>query len=57
MKIEEIKKILFDPRNNLFKPKEDNYKPTRIGNAFSTNYIEYKSSGDKDKNLPIRHDK
>ena len=46
-KIEEIKKILYDPNNNLFKPKEDNYKPERIGNAFISNYIEYKSNGEK----------
>ena len=51
-KIEEIKKILYDPRNNLFK--EDHYKPVRIGNAFSSNYIEYKSNGDKDKTLSIK---
>ena len=25
-KIEEIEKIFYDPRNNLFKPKEDQYK-------------------------------
>ena len=25
------------------------YKPIRIGNAFSRNYIEYQSNGDKDK--------
>ena len=53
-KIEEIKKNLYGPKNNLFKPKEDNYKPVRIGNAFSNNYIEYKSSGDKDKTLAIK---
>ena len=41
-KIEEIKNILYDLKNNFFKPKEDNYKPVRIGNAFSSNYIEYK---------------
>ena len=35
----------------MFKPKEDYYKPVRIGNAFSSNYIEYKSNGDKDKTL------
>ena len=35
-KIEEIKKNVY-PRNNLFKPEEDNYKPVRIGNAFSSN--------------------
>ena len=29
------------------------YKPIRIGNAFSSNYIEYKSNGDKDKTLFI----
>ena len=33
---------------------EDYYKPTRIGNAFSTNYIEYESNGDKDKKLLIK---
>ena len=53
-KIEEIKKTLYNPKNNLFKPKEDNYKPIRIGNAFSRNYIEYKSNGDKDKTLSIK---
>ena len=52
-RIEEIKKILFDPKNNLFKPK-DNYKPVRIGNAFTSNYTEYKSNGDKDKALSIK---
>ena len=47
-KIEEIKKILYDP----FKPKED--KPVRTGNAFSSKYIEYQRSGDKDKTLSIK---
>ena len=31
-KMEEIKINLYNPRNNLLKPKEDNYKPIRIGN-------------------------
>ena len=53
-KMEEIKINLYNPRNNLFKPKEDNYKPIRIGNAFSSNYIDYKGNGDKDKNLSIK---
>ena len=48
-KIEEFKKIIYDPKNNLFKPEENHYKPVRIGNAFSSHYIEYKSNGDKDK--------
>ena len=50
-KIEEIKKILYGPRNNPFKQEEDNYKPLRIGNAFRSNYIKYKSNGNKDKTL------
>ena len=53
-KIEKTKKILYDPKNILFKPKEDNYNPIRIGNAFSGNYMEYKSNGDKDKILSIK---
>ena len=53
--IEEIEKVFNDSKTNLFKPEgdyckpeEDFYKPIRIGNAFSTSYIEYKSNGDKD---------
>ena len=45
--IKEIKEILYNPRNNLFKQEEDNYKPVRIGNDFSSNYIKYKSNGNK----------
>ena len=41
-------------QKNLFKPKKDSYKPIRIDNAFSSNYIEYKSNGDKDKTLSIK---
>ena len=33
---------------------EDYYKPIRIGNAFSSNYIDYESNGDKDKKLSIK---
>ena len=50
-KIEEIKKVLYDPRNNLSKHEEDNYKPERIGNAFSRNDVEYKSNENNDKTL------
>ena len=63
-KIEEIKKNLYESReevdrNNLFKPEEEYYKPIRTGNAFSGNYIEYKSNGNKDKILSTEyyHDK
>ena len=54
-KIKEIKNILYGPRNNLFKQQEDNYKPERIGNTFSSNYIEYKSNGNKNKKLSIKY--
>ena len=30
---------------------EDYYKPIKTKSAFNGNYIEYKSKGDKDKNL------
>ena len=52
-KIGEIWKFLWS-KNNLFKPEEDHYKPTRIGNAFSSKYIEDKSNGDKEKSLSIK---
>ena len=43
--MKEFKK-LFDPKKN--------YKPERIGNAFSSNYIEYKNNINKDKILSIK---
>ena len=40
---------------NLFNPdKEDYYKPIRTGNAFSSNYIEHESTGDKDKTSSMK---
>ena len=36
---EKIEEILYYSKNNFLKPKEDNYNPVRIGNAFSSNYI------------------
>ena len=53
-KIEKMKKFLYALKNNIFKPEEGYYKPIRIGNAFSSNYIEYKSNGEKDKSLSIK---
>ena len=41
-------------KNNLFKPVGDHYNPIWIGNAFSSNYIEYKRNVDKDKSLSIK---
>ena len=46
-------KVLRDMRTLHESDKEDDYKPIRIGNAFSSNYIEYESNGDKDKILFI----
>ena len=53
-KIEETKKILYDLRYNLFKQEEDDYKSVRINNAFSSNYIEYKSNRDKGEILSLK---
>ena len=40
----------------LFKSDEEDYcKPIRIGNAFSSNCIEYESKGDKDKMFSIKN--
>ena len=33
---------------------DDRYKPIRTGNAFTTNYIEYESSSNKDKSLSVK---
>ena len=46
-------KVLRDIISLYESDKEDYYKPIRIGNAFSSNYIEYESNGDKDKTLFI----
>ena len=37
----------------LFEPKEDYYEQVKIGKAFSSNYFEYESNGNKDKTLSI----
>ena len=52
--MEEIKKILYDPKNTLFKPEEDQYIGIRIGNAFSSNHVKHKSNRDKDKSLSVK---
>ena len=46
-------KVLRDIRTLYESDKEDDYKPIRIGNAFSSNYIKFESNGDKDKILFI----
>ena len=42
-------KIIRDIRTLFESDEEDYYKPVRIGTAFSSNYIEYESNGDKEK--------
>ena len=46
--------MLYDLKNNIFKPEKDYYKPIRSSIVFSSNYIEYKSNGDKVKSLSIK---
>ena len=39
----------------LFEQKEkDYYKLIKVGNFWNNNYIEYESSGDKNKNLSVK---
>ena len=45
--------MLRDIRTLFESDEEDYYEPVRLGNAFSSNYIEYESRGDKDKTLSI----
>ena len=46
-------KIINDIRNLLELENEDYCKQIRVGNLCSSNYIEYESNGDRDKNLSI----
>ena len=45
--------ILRDTRNNFENEEEDYYKPVRVSNFWSNNYIEDKSNGDRNKTLSI----
>ena len=47
-------KILRDARSLFESDNEDYYGLVRIGNAFSSNYIEHESNRDKDKTLSIK---
>ena len=44
--------IIRDIKNLL--SKEDYYKPIRVGNFYSSNYIEYESNGDRNKTLSVK---
>ena len=47
-------KLLRDIRTLFESDEDDYYKPIRTGNAFSSNYIEYESNGDKNKSLSVK---
>ena len=38
----------------LFEQKDDYHKPIRVGNCWNNNYVEYKSNGDRTKNLSVK---
>ena len=47
--IEEIKKILYDPKKD-----KDKYKRININNGFNNNYIEYQRNGGEDEILSVK---
>ena len=50
--IKAIKGRLITDIKNLFEQEEkDYYKPVRVGNFYSNNYIEYKTNGDRNKTI------
>ena len=46
-------KIIRDTRALFESDESDYYKPVKIGNAFSSNYIEYERNGDKNETISI----
>ena len=57
MKIKRLKIEYFNRDiKNLFERKEENYyKPARVSNFWSKNYIECESSGDRRKNCLLKN--
>ena len=52
---EAVKHSIIKKIKNLFEhQEEDYYKPVRIGNFLSANYIEYESNDDGNKTLSIK---
>ena len=51
---EAIKGRIFRDVKNLFEQEEDYYKPVRVGNFHSNNYIEYENNGDRNKTPSIK---
>ena len=51
---ETIKDRVIRDISNLFEHEEENYyKPVRVGNFWSNNYIEYENNGGRNKTLSI----
>ena len=40
-------------RGKIFEQEEDYYEPKRVSNFWNTNYREYESNGDKNRNLSL----
>ena len=54
-KKEAIKDRIIRDVKNLYNPEKDNYyKPVRVNNFYSNNYIEYASNGDRNKTAWIK---
>ena len=54
-KNEAIKDIIIRDIRKLFEQEEKYYyKPIKVGNFLSNNYMEYESSGNKNKNLSVK---
>ena len=51
---EEIKDSIIKHIRTLFEQEEKYYKPIRVGNFWNNNYIEYESSGDRNKNPSVK---
>ena len=51
---EAIKDKIMRDFKTLFEQEEDFYKPVRVGNFWSYNYIEYGSNGNRNKNWKIK---
>ena len=54
-KNKKIKDRIIRDTSNLFEQEEDHYKPVRVGNSWSNNYIEYESNGDSSKDNDEEH--
>ena len=46
LKVKQLKK-------NISKPKKDVYKPKKISGAFSDNFVEYQSNGNRDRSVSV----